>query len=89
MIEKALKGLYAKKFEMGSPKIHDLIYLTKQIKLKIPELLQDFLEDLNDLSVPTRYPDELESLLKQYKKDRTEKILVQTKELLLWLKEKL
>jgi hypothetical protein len=47
------------------------------------------MEDLNDLSVPTRYPDELESLLKQYKKDRTEKILVQTKELLLWLKEKL
>ncbi len=88
-IEKALKGLYAKKFEMGSPKIHDLSFLTKQIDLKIPELLQDFLEDLNDLSVPTRYPDELESLLKQYNKDRTRKILSQTKELLLWLKEKL
>lgn len=64
-------------------------FLTKQIELKIPELLQDFMEDLNDLSVPTRYPDELESLLKQYKKDKTEKILIQTKELLLWLKEKL
>jgi len=88
-IEKALKGLYSKKFEKGSPKIHDLSYLTKKIELKIPELLQGFLEDLNDLSVPTRYPDELENLLKQYKKDRTEKILIQTKELLLWLKEKL
>jgi HEPN domain-containing protein len=88
-IEKALKGLYAKKFQKDSPKTHDLSYLTKKIELKLPELFLDFLEDLNELSVPTRYPDELENLLKQYKKEVTEKILNRTKELLLWLKEKL
>jgi HEPN domain-containing protein len=88
-IEKALKGLYAKKFKKYPPKTHDLSYLTKKINLKLPKLHQDFLEDLNDLSVPTRYPDELENLLKQYKKNRVKKALSQTKELLLWLKEKL
>lgn len=88
-IEKALKGLYAKKFQKDPPKTHDLSYLTKKIELKLPELFLDFLEDLNDLSVPTRYPDELENLLKQYKKEATEKILNRTKELLSWLKEKL
>jgi HEPN domain-containing protein len=41
------------------------------------------------LSVPTRYPDEIEKLLKQYKKERTEKLLNPTKELLQWLKERL
>jgi HEPN domain-containing protein len=48
-IEKALKGLYAKKFKKYPPK----------------------------------------NLLKQYKKNRVKKALSQTKELLLWLKEKL
>jgi HEPN domain-containing protein len=78
-IEKALKGLYAKKFKKDPPKTHDLSYLTKKINLKLPKLHQDFLEDLNDLSVPTRYPDELENLLKQYKKNRVKKALSQTK----------
>lgn len=88
-IEKALKGLYAEKFKEDPPKTHDLNYLCEMISLNLPEELQDFLDSLNDLSVPTRYPDELENLLKQYKKSGTGKILDQTKELLLWLKERL
>jgi HEPN domain-containing protein len=88
-IEKALKGLYGKKFKKDPPKIHDLIYLAKKIELVIPESYQDFLKVLNDLSVPTRYPDELEKLVKQYRKGRTKKVLNQTKELFRWLKEKL
>ena len=88
-IEKALKGLYAKKFKKDPPKIHDLIYLVKKIELLIQDPHQDFLKILNDLSVPARYPDELEKLLKQYKNDETGGLLIQTKELLLWLKKKL
>lgn len=88
-IEKTLKGLYAKKFKEDPTKVHDLIYLVKKIDLTLPLIHQDFLESLNDLSVPTRYPDEIEKLLKQYKKDRIEKLLNQTKELLQWLKEML
>lgn len=88
-IEKALKGLYARKFKKNPPKIHDLIYLVKKIALPVPSPHQDFLKILNELSVPARYPDELERLLKQYRKERTENLLNQTKELLLWLREKL
>lgn len=88
-IEKALKGLYAKKFKENPEKTHDLIYLVKKIKLSLPSVHQDFLKILNDLSVPTRYPDELQKLLKQYNKQRTTELLNQTKELLQWLKEKL
>jgi HEPN domain-containing protein len=41
------------------------------------------------LSVPTRYPDELDKLLKDYKKEDTFKVLEKTKELLLCLKKML
>lgn len=88
-IEKALKGLYAKKFKEDPPKVHDLIYLVKKTDLTLSPFHQDILKVLNDLSVPTRYPDEIEKLLKQYKKERTEQLLNPTKELLQWLKERL
>ncbi|MCM8777605.1 MAG: HEPN domain-containing protein [Candidatus Omnitrophica bacterium] len=88
-IEKALKGLYAKKFKKDPPKIHDLVYLIKKTGLTLPKENEEFLKILNELSVPTRYPDEIEKILKQYKQERTEKILDQAKELLLCLKEKL
>lgn len=86
-IEKALKGIYAKRFNKNSPKTHDLSYLCEEIKLKMPEKFLNFSDELNDLSVPTRYPDELKRLLKQYKKTDTGKALKTAEELLAWLRK--
>jgi len=88
-IEKALKGLYAKKFQKDPPKIHNLNYYAEKVELDISQKLQDFIDKLNNLSVPTRYPDELERLLKDYEQDATEAVLNNSKELLLCLKQKL
>ena len=88
-IEKALKGLYAKNLQKNPPKTHDLNYLSKKTNLSLPEGLQSFMDNLNDLSVPTRYPDEIETLLKQYNKARVKDVLKMSRELLLWLKERL
>lgn len=88
-IEKALKGLYAKRFKKDPPKIHDLNYLAEKIELDIDQELQDFIDKLNNLSVPTRYPDELDRILKDYKQDATKAVLNNSKELLLCLKQKL
>lgn len=88
-IEKALKGLYAKNFQKNPPKTHDLNYLSKKINLSLPEDLQSFMDTLNDLSVPVRYPDKIETLLKQYNKARVKDVLKMSRELLLWLKERL
>jgi HEPN domain-containing protein len=88
-IEKALKGLYAKKFEANPTKTHNLNYLFEEMNLEMPEKFQDFIDNLNNLSVPTRYPDELEKLLKDFKKDVTKKIYKQSKEFLKWLREKI
>ena len=88
-IEKALKGLYAKKFKKDPPKIHNLNYFCELVEIVLEKDLQEFIDNLNDLSVPTRYPDELDKLLKDYKKEDTFKVLEKTKELLLCLKKML
>lgn len=82
-IEKALKGLYAKNLQKIPPKTHDLNYLSKKINLSLPEGLQSFMDTLNDLSVPARYPDEIETLLKQYNKARVKDVLKMSRKLLL------
>jgi HEPN domain-containing protein len=88
-IEKALKGLYAKKFKKDPPKIHNLNYFCETAEIILEKDLQDFIDNLNDLSIPTRYPDKLKRLLKDYKKDDTYEVLEKTKELLLCLKKML
>jgi HEPN domain-containing protein len=88
-IEKALKGLFAKRLKKDPPKTHDLNYLCLLIALSLPERLQNSLDRLNDLSVLARYPDELKRLLKEYKKDKTKSILHDAKRLLSWLKKRL
>jgi len=67
-IEKALKGLYAKKFKKDPPKIHNLNYFCDLVEIALEKDLQEFLDNLNDLSVPTRYPDALEKLFNVIKK---------------------
>ena len=88
-IEKALKGLHAKNLQKNPPKTHDLNYLCKIIDIKLPDELRKFMDNLNDLSVPTRYPDEIGKLVKEYSKSKTTSILKLTKRLLSWLKENL
>jgi HEPN domain-containing protein len=85
-IEKALKGLYA--FQLGAvpPRTHNLVYLVEKIKLELPGTLYDFVFTLNGVSVPTRYPGDLQKLLKEYTRAKTGKVLDQSKEVLQWLK---
>jgi HEPN domain-containing protein len=88
-IEKVLKGLYTQTLGDVPPKSHNLIFLIEKIKLELPEDLYDFVFMLNGLSVPTRYPDDLQSLLKAYNRAKTRKVLDRGKEVLKWLKGKL
>lgn len=88
-IEKALKGLYTLKYRDIPPKIHNLIYLTKKIGLLYPDVLKEFVTELNRVSIPTRYPEELKVLLVEYNKYRASNILRNTKRTLKWLKGRL
>jgi len=88
-VEKALKGLYTRKFEKEPPKVHDLIFLTAKIGLDLPEDKKAFLKRINELSVPTRYPETLDRLLREYDTKRTKDVLLQAKELVEWLVQRL
>ena len=88
-IEKALKGLYTQILGEVPPKTHNLVYLVEKIKLELPEEHYDFLYMLNGLSVPTRYPDDLQKLLKDHNKTKTGKVIDQGRETLKWLKARL
>lgn len=87
-IEKALKGLYIRKFKDAPPKTHNLLYLLEFIDIDLPEDMYDFVFTLNRVSVQTRYPDDLQKMLEDYNKEKTNEILGKSKELLRWLKEK-
>ncbi|MFB0524631.1 MAG: HEPN domain-containing protein [Phycisphaerae bacterium] len=88
-IEKALKALYAKKLGKNPSKTHSLVYLAQSIHLDLPEQTKEFLETLDDVSVPTRYPEELEKLIKEYSRDRVKNILDKSRKALRWLKREL
>jgi HEPN domain-containing protein len=85
-VEKALKGLYQDKLQDIPPKVHNLVFLIEKIGLQLPEGLQDALFELNRVSIPTRYPEDLRKMARMYSRKRTENILERTKEALKWIK---
>lgn len=84
-LEKALKGLLARQGQ-APLRSHDLIFLSAKVAESVPERHSAFLEMLNEVSVPTRYPDELDRLLVQYPRKRAVEILEQSREVHAWLK---
>jgi len=87
-LEKMLKGLYLKNLDKTSPKIHSLVYFVQAQNFELPETAKKFLAMLDEVSIPTRYPDEIEALLAIYDNHRTQEILRQTQEVLICLREK-
>lgn len=85
-IEKALKALYLKRLQEIPPKVHNLIYLSNKIDAKPPETIGRFLVKLNEASVVTRYPDNIEKLQKDYTKPAVEDIIKKSKSVLEWIK---
>lgn len=88
-VEKALKGLLASGRTDLPPRTHNLIFLAKEAGLALPGDKAEFLFLLNRVSVLTRYPEDMEVLLREFPADRTKTILNQTREMLTWLKDRL
>jgi len=87
-MEKALKAIVAFKTKKTPPKTHDLFHLVKLVSLEVPENYAPILMHLNEASVPTRYPEDIEKLSRSYNKNAAIRYLKETKELLKWLKNK-
>ena len=85
-LEKVLKGLYTKRLNEVSPKIHNLIYFINRLDLVLSNDQLSFMEKINRLSIVTRYPEDMREMIKLYTQEQTNKIYEQTKEVQLWLK---
>ena len=86
-IEKALKGLYQLTLDEIPPKTHNLVYLLNKIGIMPDEKMGRFMIKLNEANIATRYPEDLETLQKNYTKTITDTILTDTKEALAWIKQ--
>jgi HEPN domain-containing protein len=88
-IEKALKGLYYEKLRLIPPKSHNLIYLFNEIGIKPPVEQGKFIVKLNEASIPTRYPENLQKLPMSYNEVVVKDILIHGKEVVTWIKRQL
>jgi HEPN domain-containing protein len=73
-LEKGLKGLLNKRTGEYPPKSHSLVFFVEKIGLVLADPDLDFLFSLNKISVPTRYPENLKELIKEFNQADTEKI---------------
>jgi len=85
-LEKALKGLFVKQLNQFPPKLHNLIYFTEKMAIEIEDTHLDFLIWLNRMAIPTRYPEDLRSMIKMFPKEQTNNIYQQTKTIQQWIK---
>ncbi len=86
-IEKALKGVYQKKFNAIPPRTHSLTYFVNKTELNPNETLGKFLVKLDQASVATRYPEDLVKLQSVYTQDIVQELLVQAKDVIVWVKK--
>lgn len=87
-MEKMLKAVLAQKFpDKIPPKIHNLVPLYQKAQLILPEPLLEFTEQMDNVSIVTRYPEDLRMLSRQFDKEHSRLVLKKTKEFLSWLKQ--
>jgi HEPN domain-containing protein len=85
-VEKLLKGFYQAALNKIPPKTHNLLFLSKEASLDVSEEHLKVLGALNDLSIATRYPEDIDELVKSFSRKRAKDYLTKTKDLLRWLK---
>jgi HEPN domain-containing protein len=66
--------------------VHNLLYFVDELHLELPPDMDAFLTRLNGLSIPTRYPDELRRMTREYDRARTDAVIGQSRKALEWLK---
>ncbi|MFA5814769.1 MAG: HEPN domain-containing protein [Bacteroidales bacterium] len=88
-LEKALKGIYLENTGEVAPKVHNLLYLIEKTGIKLTDDWYQFLFQLNNASLPTRYPQSLENAIKEFGKTKTIDVLDKTTKIQTWIKSQL
>ena len=90
-IEKAFKAYFSGIKSETAPYSHSLSYLAKQGGFydSFTEEQKDFIDQIEPLNIEARYPSHKERLLKSLTEGKCTEILLKTKDLQQWIKEKL
>ncbi len=86
-LEKMLKAHVTEATQSVPAKSHDLIYLIKKSGINLPQPHLEFIGKINNASIPTRYPDDLQRMLREYPESVVRDYLRQTEEVLQWLRQ--
>ena len=89
VIEKLLKGLYAKNNPNNpiAPKIHNLILLSQKANLKVPTGIREKIQVINTFNISARYDDYKKSFDAKCTDDYTKEQVKNIEEVQRWLKE--
>lgn len=85
--EKLLKAVIVKQTNKHAPHIHNLVELGKNSGINFSEEQQILLADLKEFNLEARYPEWKKDFYKKANRKYTEKYLLQTKSLFIWLKK--
>ena len=88
-IEKALKGLFYERQRQFPPKSHNFVLLMSGIGIQPPDELGRYIVRLSEASIPTRYPEDLARVQKEFGAEVVAGILAKGKEVVAWIKSKL
>jgi len=86
-LEKMLKAHFTEVTQSIPPKTHDLIYLIRKSGLELPQAHLEFIGKINNASIPTRYPEDLQRIIAQYPESVARDYFEKTEEVLKWLRE--
>jgi HEPN domain-containing protein len=86
-IEKMIKAIISTEVKGLPPKSHSLLYLSQKASIKPPEKLQEFIEQLDNVSVVTRYPEDLRKMSKEFNVNKAKEVLKMTGRVLRWLRQ--
>ena len=89
VIEKLLKGLYAKNNQNDpiAPKIHNLILLSQKANLEVPTEIREKIQTINTFNISARYDDYKRTFDEKCTDDYTSEQVKNVEEVLKWLKE--
>ena len=89
VIEKLLKGLYAKNNSENpiEPKIHNLILLSQKANLEVPNEIREKIQVINTFNISARYDDYKRSFDEKCTDDYTTEQIKNIEEVQKWLKE--
>ena len=89
-LEKLLKAIIVEHGKANPPKIHDLLKLTSLALIKnLQDDIKSVLDELNEVYITTRYPENIEEVLLQLSKEKTKIILTKSERIFKWLEKKI